>query len=303
MIIYAFKSKEEWGFMQYSLLDTLFLSEKRKELLLFLKDGTRNSDDIKAAFDFPWKSMIPQIKRLVEWDLIIYNKGSCTLTTMGEVIVENMEHFMGTLKIHEEYRNYWLEHDLSPIPKELLYRIGELGYCEVSEPTLPNIFEQQEEMLKRMDGSDRIMAFVSVYHPAQLVIFSEFMENGTKLNLIMTEEVYRTIKGEVQPNISILKNGNSIFTSLKEEYEKEIENLFKDQRSKIFIYRGSMKPPSIIVTDRFFSLALLDNEGRYDNSSIISSESSAVLWGERLFSHYRDRSDRLPEKERDSSKM
>ncbi|WP_342304565.1 winged helix-turn-helix domain-containing protein [Methanolobus sp. ZRKC5] len=289
--------------MQSSLLDTLFLSEKRKELLLFLKDGTKNSEDIKAAFDFPWKSMIPQIKRLVEWDLIIYNKGSCTLTTMGEIVVENMEHFMRTLKIHEEHRNYWLEHDLSPIPKELLYRIGELGQCEISEPTLPNIFEQQEEMLKRMDGSHRIMAFVSVYHPAQLIIFSEFMESGKKLDLIMTEEVYKTIKGEIQPNISILQNGNSIFISLKEEYEKEIENLFKDQRSKIFIYKGSMKPPTIIVTDKFLSLALLDNEGRYDNSSIISSELSAVLWGERLFSHYRDRSDRLIEQEGVSIKI
>ncbi len=303
MIIYAFKSKVEWGFMQSSLLDTLFLSEKRKELLLFLKDGTKKSDDIKAAFDFPWKSMIPQIKRLVEWDLITYNKGSCNLTIMGDIVVENMEHFMGTLKTHEQYRSYWLEHDTSPIPKELLYRIGELGHCEISEPTLPNIFEQQEEVLKRIDGSQRIMAFVSVYHPAQLIIFSEFMENGTKLDLIMTEEVYKTIKGEIQPNISILQNGNSIFTSLKKEYEKEMENLFKDQKSRIFIYRDSMKPPCIIVTDRFLSLALLDNEGRYDNSSIISSESSAVLWGERLFSHYRDRSDRLPEKERGSIKM
>ncbi|WP_319506797.1 winged helix-turn-helix domain-containing protein [uncultured Methanolobus sp.] len=284
--------------MQSSLLDTLFLSEKRKELLLFLKDGTKNSDDIKTAFDFPWKSMIPQIKKLVEWDLISYKNGICSLTTMGEVIVENMERFLMTLKTHELYRNYWLEHDLSPIPKKLICRIGELGHCEILEPTLPDIFEQQEEILRRMDGSDRIMTFVSVYHPAQLIILSEFIEHGTRLDLIMTEDVYKIVKGDIRPNLSLIQNENSIFTSLKEEYEKEIGNLFEDKLSEIFVYRGNLKPLTIIVTDKFLSMTLLSKGGKYDNSSIMSSEPSAISWGEALFTHYKERSDRLTETER-----
>ncbi|WMW21147.1 winged helix-turn-helix domain-containing protein [Methanolobus mangrovi] len=284
--------------MQSSLLDTLFLSEKRKELLLFLKDGTKDSDDIKAAFDFPWKSMIPQIKKLVEWDLISYKNGSCTLTTMGEVIAENMGRFLMTLKTHELYRNYWLEHDLSPIPKKLIYRIGELGYCEILEPKPPDIFKQQEEILRRMNGSDRIMTFISIYHPAQLIILSELVEHGTKLDLIMTEDVYNMVRGDIVPNLSLIQSENSIFSSLKEEYEKELGNLFKDKLSEIFVYRGNLKPLTIIVTDRFLSLTLLDKEGKYNNSSITSSEPSAVLWGEALFTHYKEKSYRLTETER-----
>lgn len=50
-----------------SLLDTIFLSEKRKNLLLLLKEeGPKSGEDIKNVFDFPWKSITPQLKKLVD---------------------------------------------------------------------------------------------------------------------------------------------------------------------------------------------------------------------------------------------
>ena len=95
--------------MRSSLIDTLFLSEKRKDLLLFLKDGTKSSEDIKEAFDFPWKSMIPQIRKLAEWELINYDKGTCSLTSMGAIIAHNMESLLMTLNVHEKYRGLLAE--------------------------------------------------------------------------------------------------------------------------------------------------------------------------------------------------
>ncbi len=54
------------------LLDTIFLFEKRKILLLFLKEeGPKSKEEIKRAFDFPWKLMIPQIRKLMDWDLVV----------------------------------------------------------------------------------------------------------------------------------------------------------------------------------------------------------------------------------------
>jgi predicted transcriptional regulator len=281
------------GYMRSSLIDTLFLSEKRKELLLFLKDGTKSSDEIKNAFDFPWKSMIPQIRKLVEWDLITYDKGNCTLTPMGHIIVKNLENFLMTLEVHEKYRKYWIKHDLSSIPEGLRCRIGDLCECEILEPDIPNIFEQHEETLNRINGSERIMAFVSVHHPAQLIVYSELMEKGTKLDLIMTEDVYSIVKGDRTPTLSILQIESPIFHSLKEKYEKEIENLFNDPHSCIFVYKGEIKPLNLIVTDTFFSLTLPDSAGKYNNSMITSSENSAILWGKALFNYYVDISDKL----------
>lgn len=279
--------------MRSSLIDTLFLSEKRKDLLLFLYDGTKSSDEIKEAFDFPWKSMIPQINKLVEWDLITYNKGSCSLSTMGKVVVGNMEQFLMTLEAHEKYRSYWLKHDLKPIPEKLLFRIGELGDCDICEPEIPYIFEQQEETLQRINGSKRIMAFISVYDPTQFIIYSELMEKGTYVDLIMTSDIHRMIIDETSPTINTMLTDNPIFTSLREEYKKEIDFLLKGKISNIFVYKGNVKPLNVIVSDNYFSLALPDINGKYDNATISSSGMSAVSWGKELFEHYKDISEMI----------
>ncbi|HII02019.1 TPA: hypothetical protein HA351_10360 [Methanosarcinaceae archaeon] len=56
--------------MKSGLIDTLFLFDKRMNVLLFLASGQKSSEDIKRALDFPWKSMIPQINKLVKTGLV-----------------------------------------------------------------------------------------------------------------------------------------------------------------------------------------------------------------------------------------
>lgn len=283
--------------MNSSLIDTLFLSEKRKDLLLFLKEGGKSPDEIKKAFDYPWKSMIPQIKKLAEWDLITYANGNYTLTSMGEIITENMENFLKTLKVHENYRKYWLEHDLAPVPKELLLRIGEIENCTILEPQLPNIYVQHEELIERMKGAERIMAFISVYNPAFFLIYRNFVESGTNMDIIFTQEVMDVMMSDISPKSCAFNNDNSILTELKEKYIHEMKHLFDNSGASTFVYRGEEKPLSMIVTDRILSLSLMNTEGKYDNSIITSSHPSAISWGEELFEYYRRKSVKLNRKD------
>ncbi|MDP2216186.1 MAG: winged helix-turn-helix domain-containing protein [Methanolobus sp.] len=279
--------------MRCSLLDTIFLSEKRKDLLLFLKEGGKTKEEIRENFDFPWKSMIPQIKKLLEWNLLTYENDIYSLTPTGEAIVENMQNLLMSLNVHEEKLEYWSDHDLSPIPRELLYRIGELEQSEVLEPNIPSIFEQQDEILKRISGSSRISAFISVYHPSYFLPFSSYLEKGIKVSVIMTEQVYDILKDDMIRDSGDLPSENPLSLSMRKDYEKEIEALFKNGSSHIFIYREDIRPVSIIVTDRLLSLSLMDRNGRYTNRIIVSSRPRALQWGEELFQYYMDRSEGL----------
>ncbi|WP_406658029.1 winged helix-turn-helix domain-containing protein [Methanolobus sp. ZRKC2] len=237
--------------------------------------------------------MIPQVKKLLEWNLIIYEGDKYALTPTGEAIVENMEKLLMSLSVHEKNMDYWTDHDLSPIPKELLFRIGELGTCEILEPNLPSIFEQEEEMLKRIDGSSRISTFISIYHPSYLLPYSSFLEQGVDVKVIMTEEVYNLLKEDIHSEITEPCNENPLSQSLKREYEKEIEILLEEGSSHISICKQDVKPVSITVSDLFMSFSLLDKNGRYTNRIILSSESKAIEWGEELFQYYKDRSESL----------
>ncbi|TGC11327.1 helix-turn-helix transcriptional regulator [Methanolobus halotolerans] len=258
-----------------------------------MKEGPKTKEVIKDFFDFPWKSMIPQVKKLLEWNLVSYDRDTYALTPTGEAIVENMEKLLMSLNVHEKNMDYWIDHDLSPIPKDLLHRIGELGACEVLEPNLPSIFEQQEEMLKRIDGSSHISTLISIYHPSYLLPYSSFLEQGVDVNVIMTEQVYNILKGDTHSDITVSSSENTLSQSLKREYKKEIEILFKNGNSHISIYRQAVKPVSITVSDQCMSFSLLDKNGRYTNRIILSSEPTAIAWGEELFQYYKKRSDIL----------
>ncbi len=291
------QSKIEIGVvMRCSLLDTIFISEKRKDLLLFLKEGAKTKEEIREHFKFPWKSMIPQIKKLLEWNLVIYENDIYSLTPTGEAIVENMQNLLMSLSIHQDNLDYWSDHDLSPIPREMLYRIGELEECEVLEPDLPSIFEQQEEILKRISGSRKISTFISVYHPSYFLPFSSYLEKGVEVNVIVTEQVYSILQDDMRADSENISGENPFSFSMKKEYEKEMEALFKSDSSHIFTYREDIRPVSITVTDKLLSFSLMDRNGRYTNRIIVSSRPSALKWGEDLFKYYMDRSERLENK-------
>jgi predicted transcriptional regulator len=274
-----------------SLLDAIFLSEKRKNLLLLLKEaGPKSSDEIKNAFDFPWKSMIPQIKKLVDLGLVIQTDGMYYLSEMGTVIATNVKFLLNTLKIYEENRDFWSEHDLSSIPFHLLTRIGELGQCKVLKPDLSHIFKVQEDIVKCMLASSRIMVFVSAIHPAYHLLCLEFIEKGIDATIILTESVFASIQNECLPESTTSFSDSSVLKLDLPEYKKEVQFFLNCENSHFFVSDGEKKPMMLIVTDTIFALSLLDKNHRIDRHYIVSFEPGALKLGEELFAYYKQNS-------------
>ena len=274
-----------------SLLDAIFLSEKRKNLLLLLIDeGPKSSDEIKNAFDFPWKSMIPQIKKLVDLGLVIQTDGMYSLSEMGTVIATNVKFLLNTLKIYEENRDFWSEHDLSSIPFHLLTRIGELGQCRVLKSDLSHIFKVQEDIVKCMLCSSRIMVFVSAIHPAYHLLCLEFLEKGIDVTIILTESVFESIRNECLPQSTTSFSDSSVLKLDLPEYKKEVQFFLNCENSHFFVSDGEKKPMMLVVTDTIFALSLLDKNNRIDRNYIVSFEPGALKWGEELFAYYKQNS-------------
>lgn len=275
-----------------SLLDAIFLSEKRKNLLLLLKEeGPKSNDEIKNAFDFPWKSMIPQIKKLVDLGLVVHADGLYSLSEMGTVIATNVQFLINTLKIYEENRDFWSEHDLSSIPFHLLTRIGELGQCKVLKPDLSHIFKVQEDVVKCMLASSRIMVFVSAIHPAYHLACLEFIEKNIDVTIILTESVFESIQAECLLKSDAVFSDSSVLKLDLPEYKKEVQLFLNCENSHFFVSDGEeTKPMMLIVTDKIFALSLLDKHSRIDRHYIVSFDPGALKWGEELFAYYKKNS-------------
>ncbi|AKB27432.1 hypothetical protein MSSIT_0713 [Methanosarcina siciliae T4/M] len=279
------------GETRSSLLDTIFLSEKRKKLLLLLKEeGPKRGEEIKEVFDFPWKSITPQIKKLIDWGLVLEEGEMYILSDMGAVIAEKVQALLNTLSIYEENLDFWYDHDLSSIPPHLRARVGELGHVNILERDLSNILLIPEEITKNLVGSKRIMSFVSVFHPSSPFLYFEFLEKGIESTAIVTKPILDILQTECTSDLPFINTNNSIFNKALIEYKQEIKYILNSKASNFLVYQGDLKPMSMIVTDRIFLLSLLDKKGKLTTKFLISSEPAALMWGEELFMYYKEMS-------------
>ncbi|MDD2440314.1 MAG: winged helix-turn-helix domain-containing protein [Methanosarcinaceae archaeon] len=253
--------------MSSSLCDTLWLSEKRKNLLLLLMEGPRDIDQIKTSLNVTSKAMMPQIKILKKQELVIQQEdGTYELSDVGRLIVENMLPLINTIDVIEENREYWTSRDLSIIPEALFKRLGEIGQCMLIEPDLNHLFDLPREFTENLKKSQKILTLISYYHPLYPSLYAELAKDDVEMSLLLTE---------------------SVLERMSAEQGSEFETFLKAKNVEVEVCGKNSRLPTIAVTDRFMYLCLFDKQGKYDHRTLMSFDSSALLWGEELFKHYR----------------
>lgn len=262
--------------MKLELLGTLFLSDKRKDLLLLLMEETRNIDEIKNILNVTSSAIMTQIKILINQGLIIHEDDLYRLSDIGVVIVKKMNPLLNTLRVFSENKDYWENHNISAIPPHLLERIEELGHCEFVEPELDRMYETPKRIEEKLIRSTQVMEISSYFNPAYSSTYIELIKKGTKVCLIITKP---------------------IFERLKNEYSAVLQEYLTRENANIFVCNCPIKVASSVVTDRFIAISLFYKNGIFHNHAMMSSEETALKWGEDLFLHYMKNSNLITEKE------
>jgi predicted transcriptional regulator len=252
--------------MDKDLIDLLFMSQKRRDLLLLLKDGGKKMEDIVSALHVTSTGMLPQIKKLKEESLIFQENKEYKLTLLAELLVEKMEPLLNTLKVIEDNSDYWQERDLSSVPPSFLERLNELKSCSLIEPDPDNIFEPPAVFLENVQKSKKILSLSSIFHP----IFPEFFRKkgeDTEVTLVVTKKIYER---------------------LKKDYAEELNIYIGEKRRQLFVCANEIKIAMLIKTECFMSADFLTSKGTFDQETIIGFEPACMKWTEDLILHYRN---------------
>ncbi len=86
--------------MKISFVDLVFSSEKRKQILMQLREGPKSMEEIVDILNVSPTSVYPQIKLLKEGHLLYREKDKYKLTLIGEAVAEKMQPFLDTLETH-----------------------------------------------------------------------------------------------------------------------------------------------------------------------------------------------------------
>lgn len=250
------------------LIKTIFLSEKRKNVLvLLLKEGPKSIDEIKEALDVNSSALMPQIKKLLKWDLVTYDpvEDNYKLSDMGVLIVEKIEEFLNIINIYVENHEYWETRDLSEIPYHMRKRIGNLKHCELLEADRDCLFEFHPTFVENVLASKYVMMASSTFQPQTVSIFSKLLKRNAKVSFVLTEQV---------------------FDKFFDDFPDQCKCFLSHENMSVSMRSGHIGPLTLVVTNNFMALWLFDKNGRFDGTTLLSYEESALKWGRELFTYY-----------------
>jgi predicted transcriptional regulator len=247
------------------MIGTVTFSEKRKNLLLFLMDGPRTLEEIRTSLKVTSSGMIPQIRKLEEKKLVRSEDKKYALTDTGMVIADVFSSFIKTTEIIERYPDFWSAHEINSIPKHLLKRIYELGNCSLMESKLSEIHEPHRDFIESLSRSKKILGISPIFHSSYPPFFLHLARSGAGISLLLAGEVY---------------------DRLKNEHRDTLEEFLKIPATRLYVYRDHLNL-ACAVTDSYFNMSLFLKNGDYDSlRDIVSTDMTAIKWGEELFNHF-----------------
>jgi predicted transcriptional regulator len=251
--------------MMKPLIDVMFASEKRKNVLLLLQDGTKEMAVILETLNTTRQALLPQMKVLEEHYLVSHDRDTYELTTIGKLVVNEISPFVDTLNVFDVDIDYWGTRSLDFIPSHLLRRIDELGKCTTITPTLANIYGAHDKFYERSKTCTFHSVITRTFYPHFPKILYELIPHNIHANVIVSSE---------------------LFDQLRIEHRVKLLNFVENEQIHLFVYLEKMGLLSFICNDHCIMLSPLTNRGTFDNQHIECCNQGALNWGKELFEHY-----------------
>ncbi|MCQ6963526.1 hypothetical protein PV02_10555 [Methanolobus chelungpuianus] len=251
--------------MRKPLLDVIFASDKRKNVLLLLQDGPQRTEVLLDSMKTTRQALLPQIRILEEHQLVGRTDDSYELTTIGHLVVERMPYLLGTVKALEIDTDYWGTHDLNFIPPRLLERIGEIRNSTIVNPSVIDLHDLMKDFYETSIKSKSLNIATIFYHPQFIGLFADLIRAGISVRVIASEDMVeksRTNVGEV------------------------LDSMIGSEFFQLWVYGEEMKFMSFAYNDLYMRMSPLTDTGRYDFKHLISFDQEAVGWARELFEHY-----------------
>jgi predicted transcriptional regulator len=211
----------------------------------------------------------PRIKELIEHRLVKFDNKKYYLTPMGKTLVKSFLSFYNTLNVFDQNWDWWEEHDVSSIPDEMLFRIGELKNYFIIEDDNDNLNRTLKEMHNLVLNSKSLVGVSCAFDDSFPDVILKVAKNNKPVSIVITKDVYNIIK---------------------DNYITLIDEFFKTGNS-IYLLNEDIKV-SHIVTDTCLFFSLSYKNGKLDlHSNLLSNDKSSIKWGMDLYEYYKNKAE------------
>ncbi|TGC08709.1 transcriptional regulator [Methanolobus halotolerans] len=252
-------------FTKKPLLDVIFASDKRKNVLLLLKSGPKEMGFILNYLNTSRQALLPQIRILEEHHLIDKQDDNYELTDIGKLIVDEMAPLLSTLDVLDVDIDYWATRNLDFIPPHLLKRINELGACERITPSISEMYEIHDKFYEISRKSTSYFAITAAFFPNSTKLLHELVSNNVHIYVIMS---------------------NDLFDKQRTNNDTGFKELVNSKFTHFFVYQENIDFISWMYNDYCIMMSPLRSDGGFDNKHFRCCNQNALIWARNFFEHY-----------------
>jgi predicted transcriptional regulator len=253
------------------ILHLLACSDLRKSLAEALRNGkvltlSQVSEQVGASSP----AAVHALRELTKEHLTYQDeKRNYLLTNIGEIVMRKLEGTNKTINALSKNRQFWLEHDLSGFPVNLLDEVGCLEDAEVISSTPTDLFKIVSTFYMLLGNAKEVRGVSPIFMEGLTTNFVNFVDKGVDIELVMTPQVLDAV--------------------LKGLELAELKEALKDALSgNLKLYTTECQPAAAFtVTDYFLQLGFFRQDGSYDwSKELVSYNEDALTWGRKLFQFY-----------------
>lgn len=257
----------------HNLLRLAACSNLRRNLLHSLQEGRKPLSEFRDELGVSSTTAIHALRDLERANLIRQDEArNYALTKIGEIVALKLADFIATVEALQKHERFWLEHDLSDIPQQLLEKIGDLRNTMPLLGTTTDLFKLHATFIQVLETANEVKGIYPIFDLAYLTTIRDLVKRErVEVDLIVTTEVLESIGGVI-------------------ETEELFHDFLDEPNLTLFATELPLKL-TLTLTDRVFYLGLFAPDGLYDyNRALISDDAKALGWGRALHEHYRQRS-------------
>jgi predicted transcriptional regulator len=237
-------------------------SELKLKILLSLLNGEKKISELRFDSETRDTTILHVLQELGDLNLTTKAQGQYKLSTLGIIEAKILKEFISTGEVVEKFKDFWLSHNVDDIPPHLLQSLGALKDAQLVRTKALELGIVHQTFIEAIRTSKKIKGISPIFHPDFISSFGQLLEQGSKIELIVSSDVLNKISSFVDLDI--------------------VTKYLTEDKLRVYI-KDDLKI-ALSLTESSFSLGLFDLSGIYDdNMDLRSSSVEAINWGARLF--------------------
>ncbi|MCQ6963796.1 helix-turn-helix transcriptional regulator [Methanolobus chelungpuianus] len=253
--------------MRSSIIDTIMLSEKRRDIMLLLAGESKSRGEIAESLDMNWNLLKQPVKELKDAGLIFQDDDNYRLSNNGRLMVNALMPLLSMVNTFSYDSDYWVSRDLQAVPRFMAKRMGELENSTLLALSLDYMFEPLKQFIENMEPPAYLHIVLSLFDPEAPALLAELAGKGIEISVVFEQHIYE---------------------KMNEGFGEELKKISENKNVSFCQLENEMRPPEIIFTDKEMAIIFFNQNGKYDYRELRSSDAAAIKWGNDLFNCYKD---------------